>query len=453
MPLPIRRSLTEATMDSDNILRGLNMKKFFASAICLLMLCMLCLPVFAADGEPGAYGKWNNSLVQHAVDANGNWLEISMYETDVIPTLDTLAYMGLEEFSPAAIFDLQIQGDPSLVCWPITVSFEQMFDVILHWDGAAWETVGRGDTAVFFSLSPVALLARNTASPAGSVLSEGSPAIVVGIACFAAGLVGGIIIGKKKAEGTMKKRMVSLLLCVLMLGVWAVPAFAEGGSEAVLTDVSIRYVYGEDIFSGLRTKILEGYQIDIGQLGADFNISGIFQDDGTVFFANTFPAGGYIVELQFEKELPGLSDRLVCHISVDRADIIVTPPEPIKGLCYDGSMQQLVTPGSAVGGIMMYSLDGFHFSTDIPEACNAGMYTVSYRAIGDENHNDGLEGRVDAEIGKAVLPSDLFGSVLSKGSFAIVTGVAGMAIGILGTLLATRKKNSAPAAERGEDDE
>ena len=84
-------------------------------------------------------------------------------------------------------------------------------------------------------------------------------------------------------------------------------------------------------------------------------------------------------------------------------DPTVTPPEPIDGLVYDRTEQQLITPGSAEGGTMVYSKsEEEEYSTDIPTGMNAGDYTVWYKVTGDEGYNDTLPLSLTVTIDKAV---------------------------------------------------
>ena len=58
---------------------------------------------------------------------------------------------------------------------------------------------------------------------------------------------------------------------------------------------------------------------------------------------------------------------------------------------------------------MQYSLDGEEFSTKIPEATNAGNYTVYYKVIGDDNYNSTDVKFVDVTIARADLPVTVTG--------------------------------------------
>ena len=79
-------------------------------------------------------------------------------------------------------------------------------------------------------------------------------------------------------------------------------------------------------------------------------------------------------------------------LTVNKADATITnTPNAINDLVYSGKEQTLITEGSAEGGKMVYSLDGNTFTENVPTATNAGEYTVYYKVVGDENHND-IEG-------------------------------------------------------------
>ena len=76
-------------------------------------------------------------------------------------------------------------------------------------------------------------------------------------------------------------------------------------------------------------------------------------------------------------------------LSVNKADATITnTPNAINDLVYSGEEQALITEGTAEGGRIVYSLDGNTFTEDVPTATNAGEYTVYYKIVGDENHND-----------------------------------------------------------------
>ena len=79
--------------------------------------------------------------------------------------------------------------------------------------------------------------------------------------------------------------------------------------------------------------------------------------------------------------------------TVDAAPVAVAP------LTYDASKaQELVTAGTVTGGTMVYSLDGTNYKPSIPEAKDAGEYTVYFKAQGDGNHTDSAVDTVEVTI-------------------------------------------------------
>ena len=95
-------------------------------------------------------------------------------------------------------------------------------------------------------------------------------------------------------------------------------------------------------------------------------------------------------------------------VTVQKADIrsgLITPPTARENLTYTGQAQALITAGSVTsGGTMQYSLtENGTYSPVIPVGTDAGAYTVWYRVIGDENHNDTAPASVAVSIGKKPL--------------------------------------------------
>ncbi len=95
-------------------------------------------------------------------------------------------------------------------------------------------------------------------------------------------------------------------------------------------------------------------------------------------------------------------------VTVEKASIgasRITPPTAQENLTYTGQEQALITAGSVTsGGTMQYSLtENGTYSQNIPTGTNAGTYTVWYRVIGDENHNDTAPASVAVRIGQKPL--------------------------------------------------
>ena len=68
----------------------------------------------------------------------------------------------------------------------------------------------------------------------------------------------------------------------------------------------------------------------------------------------------------------------------------VTLPTAKTDLVYNGSAQELITAGNAVGGTMEYSLDNKNYSTKVPTGTDAKQYNVYFRVIGNDGH-DGMD--------------------------------------------------------------
>lgn len=89
--------------------------------------------------------------------------------------------------------------------------------------------------------------------------------------------------------------------------------------------------------------------------------------------------------------------------SITKADGSVTAPAAKTDLVYNGEAQALITAGSSTTGTIQYKLNSGEYSTALPEATNAGTYTVSYKVVGDENHEDVDEASFSVTIGKAAV--------------------------------------------------
>ena len=89
--------------------------------------------------------------------------------------------------------------------------------------------------------------------------------------------------------------------------------------------------------------------------------------------------------------------------SITKADGSVTAPAAKTDLVYNGEAQALITAGSSTTGTIQYKLNNGEYSTALPEATNAGTYTVSYKVVGDENHADVDEASFSVTIGKAAV--------------------------------------------------
>ena len=106
--------------------------------------------------------------------------------------------------------------------------------------------------------------------------------------------------------------------------------------------------------------------------------------------------------------------------TVTRANASVTAaPAAVGSLGYDGSAKNLITAGTCTGGTMKYRLgDSGAWGAAIPQATNAGTYTVWYKVVGDGNHNDTAAASVTVTIAR----QNITPSVTVSGSYTYNNG-------------------------------
>ena len=131
-----------------------------------------------------------------------------------------------------------------------------------------------------------------------------------------------------------------------------------------------------------------------------------YKAEGDESYTDGLPtdAGSYTVKASVEAQgnyTAATSGEMT--LTIQKADAVVdSAPSAVDGLTYTGKAQALVTAGKATGGTMQYSLsETGTYSTDIPTSTNVGSYTVWYKVVGDENHNDTTAQSVTATIAKA----------------------------------------------------
>ena len=246
--------------------------------------------------------------------------------------------------------------------------------------------------------------------------------------------------------------LAALMICSMMTFV-AVSVSAESDEE--LTEVSIGFAYTPTFdWNSLGSMISQKYGIDVGSFALDFDIGPNITRNGEQwnFATLPFPVGEYTIELQYGNPVVGVSDPLICHISIAKADPkIVIFPEPIPNLSYSSTdnVYPLITAGKTNGGTMVYSLSGdvATFTETIPTTGNVngpGLYPVYFKVIGDENYNDFPVDfiTVKVEPEKAGDSNTSGGSVFSDGSMTIICTVVALAVGLVGGFFIGKKKKT-----------
>lgn len=108
---------------------------------------------------------------------------------------------------------------------------------------------------------------------------------------------------------------------------------------------------------------------------------------------------------------------------------VTTAPIAKTDLKYTGEAQALVTAGETSDGTLKYSLEeNGEFTDTIPTGTNAGEYTVYYKVVGDESHNDSEVGSVKVKISKADVTVKASNQTVAEGkvSFAEPTVEGGV---------------------------
>lgn len=199
---------------------------------------------------------------------------------------------------------------------------------------------------------------------------------------------------------------------------------------------------GEVTYELASAKDEKGKSVDAFTLLSETN-NRIQMKEGT-------PAGTYSLTIKVKAagndEYRSATKEIKYLFTVDKAESVMRPPTAIMNLKPTGSPQMLVTAGSSDHGTIWYRLDDGEWSTDIPSATDAGIYTVYYKLVGDDNHKDIKEAFLLVSIdrsgssagGSASYPSVSYYSGGSTSIYDIISK---------GTSIATRKPvDTKPAA-------
>jgi len=89
------------------------------------------------------------------------------------------------------------------------------------------------------------------------------------------------------------------------------------------------------------------------------------------------------------------------ELTVRKIQTTFNKPSAIDSLVYNTTNQSLIVAGSSSFGTIQYSLDNVNFSTELPQATNAGEYVVYYKVEGDEFHEGVKTGSIKVNISKA----------------------------------------------------
>lgn len=97
------------------------------------------------------------------------------------------------------------------------------------------------------------------------------------------------------------------------------------------------------------------------------------------------------------------TDAITVSVTLKETSTVTAAPTAVPDLVYKGSDQALITAGTATGGTLYYKLNNGTYSKDLPTAKNAGDYTVYYKVVGDDDHEDSAEQSFTVTIQKATV--------------------------------------------------
>ncbi len=197
-------------------------------------------------------------------------------------------------------------------------------------------------------------------------------------------------------------------------------------------DVTLTYKNGSVTYDGTDNastvaKSIQGFQEGLmGSLSVFFKLNDSVVD-------KLIDAGTYKVYASTQEgtKYNALGETELGTFTINKADATVaTAPAAAENLTYTGSEQALLTAGTASGGTMQYSLDGTNYSAKVPAATNAGDYTVYYKVVGDQNHNDVAAASIPVTIARKAVTvtadnaSKVYGAA-DPALSATVTGLVG----------------------------
>ena len=201
----------------------------------------------------------------------------------------------------------------------------------------------------------------------------------------------------------------------------------EAASYSSVTDIKDAGYYKASITEGEKTAYVE-YQIAKAAITPSVSIEGWTYGatastpsvtgntgNGTVTYkykkaseadtayTTTVPTacGDYTIKAEIAETKNYSAGSATSSFTISKAESTYTAPSAKQNLKYTGQDQELVTAGATDDGTMKYCLtENGEYSTDIPVGKDAKEYTVYYKVVGDENHNDTTPSSVTVTIGK-----------------------------------------------------
>lgn len=219
------------------------------------------------------------------------------------------------------------------------------------------------------------------------------------------------IIIRKVSKAMKNKRIIFKIfscIAIVLLSVFVLEACAIGKKDNPMLVVEVQDNSKQEViydaektfnFSFLAAQDNEGpvtYELVSArdEDGKDVDYFKLVSADKTdIEVKKGIDAGTYTLDIKVKAEgnnnYKPLEKTITYLFTVEKAKGELKAPKAIENLVYNGKPQALVEPGETKTGELQYKLneDG-EYSTDIPEATEAGVYTVYYKVVGDKNHKD-----------------------------------------------------------------
>ena len=174
------------------------------------------------------------------------------------------------------------------------------------------------------------------------------------------------VTGTGNFTGSVKVKFAVEPAWIIIGSVTVAPKSYDGSDEATVTKVTFTGIYAGDT--------------------VEYEVVSAKYDSAEA--ATATKVIGYVRLKDTVKNYKLIGDRFEVDAAIGKAAAEVVTAPTAEELIYSTAAQTLTTAGTAAGGSMRYKLGDGEWQETIPNATNAGTYTVWYKAAGDDNHND-----------------------------------------------------------------
>jgi len=277
-------------------------------------------------------------------------------------TITVTATNGTDDTSDDKTATCTVTVTAAATQYDLTVGESLHGTVAFTVDGAA-ATQAKKDDMVTVTVTPAEGYSTKDVTVRAYTTWEAAPARGMN---RAPGLLDEIAVTKNETDGTWSFTMPEA-------NVWVVVTYTKDLQDAWIEAIADQTYTGEALTPAVVVK--------------DGETTLTLNTDYTVAYADNTAAGTATVTVT-SVEGSDYSGTASKTFTIKKADItMTTAPAAVADLVYSGEPQTLITAGVASFGTVLYSLDGTNFGDALPQATDAGTYTVTYKVEGDDNHN------------------------------------------------------------------